>query len=89
MCKFMCKTSLSDFRFTNWSDQLFSPHQIVSMTFFNFCATSPAMPESAGFPIRSIPASGSTAETSTPFAFSCTITLQGSIAPILSSACNA
>ena len=63
--------------------------QIAASTRFSLAVTSPAIAVSAGLPIRSIPESGSTAETSTPSDFSWTITLQGSMAPILSSTCSA
>ena len=57
------------------------------MTWANLSATSRATSASAGLPTRSIAARGSSDATSIfPAPASCTITLHGSITPILSSA---
>ena len=58
-------------------------------TRLSLARTSVASFARSGFSIACMEAIGSTAETSTPPACSCTMTLQGSIVPTLSSSCKA
>ena len=61
-----------------------------STTLLSLACTSFATSARPGLPIACMEATGSTAETSTPpSACCCTMTLQGSIVPILSSSCKA